>query len=126
MARPKLLGVSDGPEAKEELERWHASAERGPSAEARRAKALLKSLATFGTRARMNPLAAEDPVAHDRWPASLRRDYGADIPNLFRFELTERMRGYYSLVGEVGGVRVWILYLWDHERYNRESGYAKK
>ena len=126
MARPKFLGISYGPPALETLGIWRQAAQGGPSAQARQTKALLKSLATFETRARMNPLSAGDPVAHDRWPASLKRDYGPDLPNLFRFELAERQRGYYSLVGELGGVRIWVLYLWDHERYNRESGYAKK
>src|SRR5207249_3092789 len=80
--------------------------------EKRLAKAKLKSLATFETRAWTNPLAAGDPVARDRWPGVRVRDYGDDIPNLFRFELAERWRGYYSLVVEPGGARVWILYLW--------------
>jgi hypothetical protein len=65
-------------------------------------------------------------VAKDRWPRDLARDYGSDIPNFFRFELADRWRGYYALVGEPGGTRVWILYLWSDEEYSRQSGYEKK
>src|SRR5213594_1222395 len=91
-----------------------------------KAMARLKSLATFETRARTNPLTAGDPVARDRWPDIILRDYGDDIPNLFRFELAERWRGYYSLVGEPGRARVWVLYLWDHRAYSKQIGYSKK
>ncbi len=126
MARPKLLGISYGPDVQETLRSWRQAASSGRADHARAAKALLRSLATFETRARMNPLSARDPVGHDRWPVSLTKDYGSDLPDLFRFELAGRWRGYYSLVGELGGVRIWVLYLWDHERYSRESGYAKK
>jgi len=101
-------------------------AREGGGQEKRVAKARLKSLATFETRARTNPLTAGDPVARDRWPDIILRDYGDDIPNLFRFELAERWRGYYSLVGEPGGARVWVLYLWDHRAYSKQSGYSKK
>ena len=101
-------------------------ATEGSGNEKRLAKAKLKSLATFERRAWTNPLTAGDPVARDRWPGILVRDYGEDIPNLFRFELAERWRGYYSLVGEPGGARVWVLYLWDHRSYSKQSGYSKK
>jgi hypothetical protein len=94
-------------------ERWIKDSKSANAATARAAKAKLKSLATLEARAKANPLAAGDPVQKDRWPRSLKRDYG-EVPNLFRFELAERWRGYYSLIGEPGGARVWILYLWDH------------
>ena len=126
MAKPKLLGVDYAAEAATVLEEWRRLAREGGGKEKRLSKAKLKGLATFETRAWTNPLTAGDPVAKDRWPAVLVRDYGADIPNLFRFELAERWRGYYSLVGEPGGARVWVLYLWDHRTYSRESGYSKK
>ena len=126
MAKPKLPGVDYAAEAAPVLEEWHRSAREGDGEEKRLAKAKLKSLATFETRAWTNPLTAGDPVAKDRWPGILVRDYGDDIPNLFRFELAERWRGYYSLVGEPGGARVWILYLWDHRTYSKQSGYSAK
>ena len=44
---------------------------------------------------------------------------------VFRFELAERWRGYYSLIGEPGGARIWVLYLWDHRTYSKQSGYSK-
>ena len=111
MARPKLLGIDYAAEAAPVLAEWRHLARDGGGKEKRLSKAKLESLATFATRARTNPLTAGDPVAKHRWPAVLFRDYGADIPNLFRFELAERWRGYYSLVGEPGGARVWVLYL---------------
>ncbi len=126
MAKPRLLGIEYAAKAAPVLEEWRRLAEEGTETEKRPAKAKLKSLATFERRARANPLTAGDPTARDRWPAILRRDYGAYIPNLFRFELAERWRGYYSLVGESGGARVWVLYLWDHRTYSRQSGYSKK
>ncbi len=126
MAKPKLLSVDYAAEAAPVLEEWRRVAREGGGKEKRLSKAKLKSLATFETRAWTNPLTAGDPVAKDRWPAVLVRDYGADIPNLFRFELAERWRGYYSLVGEPGGARVWVLYLWDHRTYSKQSGYSKK
>ncbi len=126
MAKPKLLGVDYAAEAATVLEEWRRLEREGGGKEKRLSRAKLKSLATFETRAWTNPLTAGDPVAKDRWPAALVRDYGADIPNLFRFELAERWRGYYSLVGEPGGARVWVLYLWDHRTYSRKSGYSKK
>ena len=126
MAKPKLLGVDYAAEAAPVLAEWRRLAREGSGKEKRLSKAKLKSLATLETRAWANPLTAGDPVAKDRWPAVLIRDYGADIPNLFRFELAERWRGYYSLVGEPGGARVWILYLWDHRTYSKQSGYSKK
>jgi len=126
VAKPKLLGIDYAAEAAPVLEEWRRSAREGDGKEKRLAKAKLKSLATFETRASTNPLTAGDPVAKDRRPGILVRDYGDDIPNLFRFELAERWRGYYSLVGEPGGARVWILYLWDHRTYNKQSGYSKK
>lgn len=126
MAKPKLLGVDYAAKAAPVLEEWRLRAREGAGNDKRLAEAKLKSLATFEARARANPLAAGDPVARDRWPAVLVRDYGEGIPNLFRIELAERWRGYYSLVGEPGGARVWVLYLWDHRTYSRQSGYSKK
>lgn len=111
--------------AKPIRERWLKESKGPDEATARRAKAMLKGLATLEARAKADPLSAGNGVQRDRWPKDLKRDYG-EIPNLFRFELTERWRGCYALVGEPGGVRVWILYLWDHETYDRQSGYAKK
>jgi len=126
VAKPKLLGIEYAAKATPVLAEWRRLAKEGTEPEKRRAKAKLKSIATFETRARMNPLTAGDPVAKDRWPGVLIRDYGADIPNLFRFELADRWRGYYSLIGEPGGARIWVLYLWDHRTYSRQSGYSKK
>lgn len=126
MAKPRLLGIEYAAKAAPVRDVWRRlAAERGGD-EKRLAKAKLKSLTTFETRAQANPLTAGDPVARDRWPRDLARDYGEDIPNLFRFELADRWRGYYSLVGEPGGVRVWVLYLWDHGTYSRQSSYSKK
>ena len=126
MARPKLLGIEYAAKALPVVAEWRRAEKMGADAGKRSAKALLKSLRTFEARAGANPLAAGDPVARDRWPHNLARDYGSDIPNLFRFELADRWRGYYSLVGEPGGVRVWVLYLWDHRTYSRQSGYSKE
>lgn len=117
MARPKLLGIRYARMAAPVREAWQAADER-------EAAAMLKSLATFEMRVKSNPLAG-DPVARDKWPEDLRRDYG-EIPNLFRFELAARWRGYYALVGQPGGVMVHVLYLWDHETYSAQSGYSKK
>jgi len=126
VAKPKVLGIEYAAKAAPVLEKWRRLAEEGTESEKRLAKAKLKSIATFETRVRTNPLTAGDPVAKDRWPGVLLRDYGADIPNLFRFELAERWRGYYPVVGEPGGARIWVLYLWDHRTYSRQSGYSKK
>lgn len=126
MARPKLLGIEYAPKAAPVVEEWRRLEKAGSETERRLAKAKLKSLRTFETRALANPLGAGDPVARDHWPRDLLRDYGADVPNLFRLELTDRWRAYYSLVGEPGGVRVWVLYVWDHRTYSRQSGYAKR
>ena len=126
MARPKLLGIDYAAKPAPVVEERRRLTKEGTDNEKRLAKAKLKSLATFETRARSNPLTAGDPVAKDRWPDTLVRDYGGDIPNLFRFELAERWRGYYSLIGEPGGARIWVLNLWDHRTYSEHSGYAKK
>ena len=126
MAKPKLLGVEYAARAAPVVEEWRHMVREAAGNEKRLAGAKLKGLATFETRARTNPLTAGDPVAKDRWPEVLVRDYGEDIPNLFRFELAERWRGYYSLIGEPGGARIWVLYLWDHRTYTRQSGYSKK
>ena len=29
-------------------------------------------------------------------------------------------------MSEPGGARIWVLYLWDHRTYSKQSGYAKK
>lgn len=126
MAKPRLLGVEYAAHAQPIAESWRSTAINGTKKEKRLAKAKLKSLETFEARAWTNPLTAGDPVAKDRWPKNLAKDYGPDIPNLFRFELADRWRGYYSLVGETGGARVWVLYLWDHTTYSKQSGYSKK
>lgn len=126
MAKPKVLGIAYAPMAAGVKNSWDGPSPTLSEAERRGVAARLKSLRTFEFRARSNPLLAGDPVAHDRWPGDLKRDYGADVPNLFRFELAERWRGFYSLVGEAGGARVWVLYLWSHEEYSRQSGYRKK
>ena len=126
MAKPKLLGIEYAAKASPVRDEWLRLAREGNDNEKRLAKAKLKSLATFETRAWANPLTTGDPVAKDSWPDVLSRDYRADIPNLFRFELADRWRGYYSLVGEPGGARIWVLYLWDHRTYSKQSGYSKK
>ena len=126
MAKPRLLGVEYAAKAAPVRGDWLRAAKEVAGKEKRLAQAKLKSLATFEVRARTNPLTAGDPVGKDRWPGVLVRDYGEGIPNLFRFELAERWRGYYSLVGEPGGARIWVLYLWDHPTYSRQSGYSKK
>lgn len=126
MAKPAFLGVVHAPKAATVKAAWENEARSGTAAERRAARSKLKSLKTFEARAKANPLTAGDPVARDRWPRDLERDYGVDIPNLFRFELAERWRGYYSLVGEPGGCWAWVLYLWDHATYSKQSGYGKK
>ena len=125
LARPAFLGIEYAGKAAPVRKEWLRLA-AGDSVEARAARAKLKSLSTFESRARTNPLRAGDPVNRDRWPKDLARDYGAELPNLFRFELADRWRGYYSIVGELGGARLWVLYLWRHETYSRQSGCAKK
>jgi len=124
VARPPFLGIEYAAKAAPVLAEWRHRERVGRDATRRDARAKLKSLRTFESRARANPLRAGDPVARDRWPRDLARDYGAEIPNLFRFELADRWRGYYSLVGEPGGVRIWVLYLWDHRTYDQQSGYS--
>jgi len=126
VAKPKLLGINYAAKAAPVLENWRQLAKIGSDDVKRLERAKLKSLMTFELHGRTNPLTAGDPVAKDRWPRDLVRDYGADIPNLFRFELADRWRGYYSLIGEPGGVRIWVLYLWDHRTYSRQSGYSKQ
>lgn len=126
VAKPRLLGIAYAAKAAPVVEEWHRQAKLGTQDEKRLARAKLKSLTTFELRGRTNPLTAGDAVAKDSWPRDLARDYGAEIPNLFRFELAERWRGYYSLVGEPGGARIWVLYLWDHRTYSEQSGYSKK
>lgn len=124
MAKPKLLGIDYAAKVAPVVGDWRRLAKLGNDDEKRLARAKLKSLTTFELRGRTNPLTAGDPVAKDRWPRDLVRDYGKDIPNLFRFELADRWRGYYSLIGESGGARMWVLYLWDHRTYSRQSGYS--
>lgn len=126
MPRPKLLGIAYAAKAVPVCDDWRRMAGRSSGTQAREAVAKLKSLATFEARAKANPLRAGEPVARDHWPGDLARDYGADVPNLFRFELADRWRGYYSLIGEPGGARIWVLYLWDHATSSRQSGYSKK
>ena len=126
VAKPKLLGIDYAAKASPKVEDWRRLVMFGTKDEKRLARAKLKGLATFELRGRSNPLTAGEPVAKDRWPRDLVRDYGTDIPNLFRFELADRWRGYYSLIGEPGGARIWILYLWDHRTYSRQSGYSKR
>ncbi len=126
MPKPRVLGVSYGTLAGPVRDAWAGPPARAPAAERREAASRLRSLRTFESRAQSNPLTAGDPVARDRWPRDLSRDYGDGVPNLFRFELAGRWRGYYTIVGEPGGARVWVLYLWSHEEYSRQSGYAKK
>lgn len=125
MPQPKLLGVEYAAKAKAVRDAWLADSKSKNAETARVAKAKLKSLAMLEARVRAKPLAAGNGVEKDRWPKDLKRDYG-EIPNLFRFELADRWRGYYALIGDLGGVRVWILYLWTHETYDKQSGYAKK
>lgn len=126
MARPKLLGIDYASQAAPVRDAWLRQADEGTKQEQKLAKAKLKSLDTFEFCARADPLRAGQPVAKDRWPATLADDYGPDIPNLFRFELADRWRGYYALVGEPGGAGVWVLYLWDHATYSKASGYSRK
>lgn len=126
MPKPRLLGIEYGAKASPVKAAWESPPAKATAEDRREARAKHKSLRTFESRARANPLAAGEPVAHDRWPRDLPRDYGPDIPNLFRFELADRWRGYYALVGEPGGCRIWVLYLWDHATYGRQSGYEKK
>ncbi len=71
MSKPKLLGVDYAAEAAPVLEEWRRLASEGGGKEKRLAKAKLKSLATFETRAWTNPLTAGDPVVRDRWPGVL-------------------------------------------------------
>lgn len=125
MPQPKFLGIEYAAKAQHVRKAWLEDSKGKAIAPAREARAKLKSLATLETRIKQKPLAAGDGVERGRWPKDLKRDYG-EIPNLFRFELADRWRGYYTLVGEPGGVRAWILYLWDHETYDKQSGYKKK
>ncbi len=124
MPKPKLLGIEYGRLARPVRDGWLADlASAGP--DARAARAHLRSLSTLEQRIATHPLVAGDPLERRHWPRCVARDYG-EVPNLTRFELADRWRGFYSLVGQPGGVTVWILYLWDHPTYARMSGYAKK
>lgn len=124
MPQPRFLGIDYAAKAKPVRDAWLADSKAKEAQKSRGAKAKLKSLATLETRIRQKPLTAGNGVERDRWPKDLKRDYG-EIPNLFRFELADRWRGYYALIGEPGGVRAWILYLWDHDTYDEQSGYRK-
>ncbi len=125
MAKPKLLGIRYARLAEAVRQTWNHDA-NGTSVESRKAaEAKLKSLKTLEARIATNVFTAGDTMQHNRWPKCLRADYG-HIQNLFRFELADRWRGYYSLIGEPGGVRAVVLYLWDHKTYSRQSGYQKK
>jgi hypothetical protein len=127
VAKPKLVGITYARLAAPVKTAWEATLKEGKADEKQLARAKLRSLTTLESRIRANVLTAGDPVAHDRWPRCLAADYGRGMPNLFRFELADRWRGYYALIGAPGGgVNVWILYLWDHETYSKQSGYAKK
>ena len=99
VAKPKLLGIDYAAKAAPVVEDLRRLAKLGTDDEKRLARAKLKSLTTFELRGRTNPLTAGDPVAKDRWPRDLVRDYGADIPNVFRFELADRWRGYQRSLG---------------------------
>ena len=125
VAKPKLLGIDYAAKAALVVEDWGRLAKPGTDDEKRLARAKVKSLATFELRGRINPLTAGDPVAKDCRPRDLVRDYGADIPNPFRVELADR-RGYYSFIGEPCGARIWVLYLWDHRTYSKQSGYSNR
>ena len=125
MAKPRLLGIEYARLAAPVRNGWLATQKDGSEEEKRAARSKLKSLETFEGRVRLNPLTGGDSVEHDRWPRCLKADYGA-IPNLTRFELADRWRGYCTLIGQPGGVKAWVLYLWDHETYSKMSGYGKK
>lgn len=125
MPQPKFLGIEYAAKARPVRDGGLVAGGGNDPGVALSAKAKLKSLSTFERRLRQGPLQAGNSVGQDRWPKDLERDYG-EVPNLFRFELADRWRGYYTLVGEPGGVRTWILYLWDHATYSRQSGYSKK
>ncbi|MHB1261248.1 MAG: hypothetical protein ACYC2H_05985 [Thermoplasmatota archaeon] len=125
MGRPKLLGIRYARLAEPVRLIWERASKGTDDAAKRAALAKLKGLKTLEARITANPLTAGDAMQRDRWPACVTADYGA-IPNLTRFELADRWRGYYSLIGEPGGARAVILYLWDHETYSAMSGYAKK
>lgn len=125
MAKPKLLGIRYARLAEPVRAAWDMEAKSEDKEVQRFAKAMLKSLRTLETRCLANPLTGGDHVQAKDWPRCTTQDYGA-IPNLFRFELAERWRGFYALIGEPGGVRVVILYLWDHPTYDKMLGYAKK
>jgi len=124
LPKPKLLGIEYASKAAPIKATWEHPAATASAEDRRLFAAPLKSLKTFEFRAKSNPLRAGDPVTDEKWPKDLGRDYG-DLPNLFRFELADQWRGYYSLIGEVGGARIWVLYLWSHEEYSRQSGYSK-
>jgi hypothetical protein len=124
MAKPKLLGVEYAAKALPVKELWENPPASTSATDRRSFVARLKSLRTFELRAKSNPLTAGNPMSDEKWPHDLKKDYG-EVPNLFRFELADRWRGFYAVVGEVGGARIWILYLWDHEEYSRQCGYSK-
>ena len=83
MARPKLFGIEYAAMAAPVVEQWRRLAKLGTVDEKRLAKAKLKSLSTFELRAGTNPLTAGDPMAKDRWPRDLARDYGETSPTSF-------------------------------------------
>lgn len=124
MPKPKLLGIEYAVRALPVRQAWEHPLSSTSAEDRRLFAARLKSLKTFELRAKSNPLTAGNPVTDEKWPRDLKRDYG-EVPNLLRFELADRWRGYYSLIGEVGGARIWVLYLWSHEEYSRQSGYSK-
>ncbi|MEK6975091.1 MAG: hypothetical protein AABY18_01960 [Candidatus Thermoplasmatota archaeon] len=125
MGKPKLLGIRYARLAQPVKDTWEVEAKGADPDVKKAALAKLKSLKTLEARITTNVLTAGDTVQHNHWPACLAKDYGA-VPNLFRFELADRWRGLYALIGEPGGVRAVILYLWDHATYDKMHGYAKK
>lgn len=125
MAKPKFLGIRYARLAKPVKEGWETEVKSAEPDAWKAALARLKSLRTCEARIASNALTAGDTLQHSHWPACVAKDYGA-VPNLFRFELADRWRGHYALIGEPGGARAVILYLWDHATYDKMHGYAKK
>lgn len=114
----QLVGAAETAIAKleESIHAFEAQGKTPPKADVQ----LLKSVHRALDLLKKNPFVG-DNIPHKLWP----KEY-ANLPNLFRFELSQFWRLLYYVIGDEVRVISVVFEIIDHKHYDKIFGYSKK
>ena len=113
----KIVRIVLSPEAEEAYKELNIS-----SVDSKIEKSILNSIDKKKELIKANPHYGE-PISKDKIPEEYKKKYG--VTNLFWVELSNFWRMFYTLTNNETEIEIiaFILYIFDHNKYNKKFGY---